>query len=336
MSMSESDEGELEYETVGLSSTCYDGTAIALVSAFDPGYASLHGAGPTIIQFVFALFMHLSSISLQFIMVYGLLVTTVAGKEEPYRHNLDGITMAIQAALESDPPIPLSGEVPLERDALNLCSKRQNVAMSHFLILFLWATKMSGEVVDTLLRLRIILRLPAADWEQPLLELTGRATEDGGKAVIVRANLLMRVIFVLFISFPQMLACTFLAWTGAKFLFYTGDMGTLIMKSIGLAFIVTLDELLYTTFASARFQMLVSNSSYKIYAGRPNWHWEMWGLSVLKVGCVLLFTIFIWLVVFRKVTELRHMCDLYDARFWDGKETNTSAWEEFLSALNVA
>lgn len=329
------DDGSMvKYELAGLSETCYDGTVIALVTLFDPVYTKKHGAGPTVIQFVFAMALHIFSVSLQFFLIYSLLTTTVKDREAPYKHNLTGMIAELRHAVQSEPPVPLSADIPLHKGALKLCSMRQCMQISHFLILFLWGTKMSSEAVDFTRRLRNILSVPTANWSEPLIEEQGIAAE-GGKAIIYQATLQLKALFMVIICIPQFFAGSFLAYTGAKFLFFTGDMGTLVMKSVGLAFIVLLDELLFGMFASAKFVHLVDNSSFKFRASESSWSWEMWGKSILKVVCILAFTTFIWLVVFRDVTELRHLCDEYDEKFWDGSQKNATEWEKFLEAINI-
>jgi len=336
-SSDEDDESEpeapLRHVNIPLASTCYDGTTVALVSFMDVNFVKVHGYGATLLQCLLALCLHIFSIALQLVLVTLLLVTTVSAKEHPFR-NVDGMILVLHSRLDVDPRVPLDPNDPLHADTLEDCSVKVPIRNYHLVILFTWVTKMSGEFIDALQRAWIVSNMPLAK-DGKLLQLDEEFTDEGGKAAITNVSRMIKVVFALFISLPQFLACAFLTFTGAKFLFYTEDMGTLIMKSIGLSFIVSLDEMMFGAFASLRFQLLVKNTTYRHRTGKPNWHWAMWGTSLAKIVGVSCFASWIYWYAFGKVTELRRLCLLYGETFQEDSPFSQGVWAALAHAFEL-
>jgi len=325
-------------ETTPLAPTSYDGLVLSLVSVEEWVYVERHGLMSTMCQFGFAAVLHIGSVLLQLGLVFYLLVTTIQTQADAFREGIDEKIVAIDTALRTQPQVPLAHYGETAVAALELCKTDGTLAKSHLLILLLWSVKMMQEMNDASWRLLLILGLPAADdgdqllWEESKEAHEGKDTKK--RILIKRATTPIKVATCILVCAPQFICAAFLWWTGAKFLFFTSSMGTLIMKAISLSFILQLDELMFAAFASFRFKRRLKSASYEHLQGTPT-AFSVYGVGMLKFAAVVSSSLFFYQVVFHRVTRFRHLCDEYFEVFpyeWseDGVE---SLW--FLRGLEL-
>merc|ERR1711908_232177 len=102
----------------------------------------------------------------------------------------------------------------------------------------------------------------------------------------------MKIFALLFVVIPDFGTSLFVTWTGAKFLALTNNMGTLILKAFGLAYIVQIDELLFASFASQKIKQLVQKSRVTIQIRHSDTvTWDLWLSSMVRITCAFLSAI---------------------------------------------
>jgi hypothetical protein len=312
---------------IPLANTSYDGVMLAVVCLVDDTFKEHHGNFAVVMQFVFAVCLHLFTLFAQTTMVFLLLTTSVQRTAGPYREGIEGRTEAISAAVSSVPPTRLADD----DDAIHFCKADKTFPGSHFFILLIWGARMINEAVEAMWRLVLIFRMEEREGDEDLMS----ENEDDGKVVIFRNTCFIRAFQFIFVALPQLMIAFFLYYTGAKFLFYATTMAKVVLKAIGLGFIVSIDELLFKAFASMRFKVRLGRSSFMYRMERPNWHWSMWGQSLCKFIAVLVGAVLLTYVTFGPANTYRKACMSYHNNFPDAwtSYSKYDMWTTFMKGM---
>lgn len=288
--------------TFPLEKNCYDGLILALTCFLDPQYVALHGREATALQLVMATALLLLSVGIEVCLIFMLLITTTQKTEDEMEHALPKEIHALETVLAKKPLVPWSKE----EFASSLCSKLTTYTGVHYLILLLWGGKMMQEFVHVAWRSMLVWQMPLVELGVPLME-----EDDDATIRITHNTKLTKACDILFMIIPQGAIALTLYWTGAKCLFLAESMGNLIMRSICLAFIVDIDELIYTAFAPLRFRIRLTRSSFIYRVERPSWNWSMWGSNMLKVAVVVILAVYVHDYAFYPVVRMRRLCHRY-------------------------
>ncbi|CAE7207332.1 Ankrd39 [Symbiodinium microadriaticum] len=130
-----------------------DGLILALVRTRDQIFSdTLYTEDTTheVLQLVLVLWLHAASLTLQFGLTYHLYFTTVDGLAAPFSSGITDKMEAIRHALDHDPPVPLSKDDLVQKDALDLCLKQHALGLTHLMVLSLWGARMVAEVSELL------------------------------------------------------------------------------------------------------------------------------------------------------------------------------------------
>jgi len=311
---------------VGLQLTPYDATVLSLTAIFDRRFREREGTRAIFMLMLSSAVIHVVNIIVQMILFFSLLATTVKNESLPYSDvaALNNALAALREAVETGVILStLSDRTDAQDHAVHLCGLTKTLSGTHSVVIFLWFTRMMQEWMDAIRRFYYVMSLPWAKSHEPLI------FTQNDKSLICKTTFVVQVIFVFFVSLPQFIVAFFLSWTGAKYLYFTTDMGTLAMKAISLSFIIQVDELMFLSFGSLRFKEQVKATGYLVnWGGTTNWN--LWGMSVAKFSAALWLTYMVSEVIFKKVGELRDLCVQNTV---NDELTLTAAWDDFLGNL---
>jgi len=316
-------------DTVKLRATAYDGVVLALVCLMDADYVTTHGFGCTCLQLVLVLCVHIASVLLQITVMIFLIVTVVQRQADPYRDGLPERTREIQAAITANPPQRLDEDDP----ALMFCNEMETLPHSHLLIIFLWSSKLLGELEDLVWRMTNVCKLPSVRGQH------GKVLEkdEDGSIIITNLRSGAKILLVLVVCLPQTCCAALLYWLGAKFLFFTHRTDILVLKAVSLSFISQLDELMYQAYASISFKERMKKSRYAVELERPGRNWSTWGSTLFQLALSSALSIVVVFIVFGYITTHRHTCFDYFSAFpstTPGRGSE-SVWTSFLKGLEI-
>lgn len=293
-----------------LSQTTYDAFIMVVCFSSDVEYIRRIGKGRFAAQTVYAVFVHLLNILVQFVLVYYLMVSCVETAAHIYTDRLDERMLLISNHTLSDHPIELNAShSDFEADTLMLCRSKTSLPYAHLIVIFLWMCKMSREFVDALMRLLLVINMRAPRDGEDLVK------EEDGKVTITHATMHGKLICLIFVVFPQFLVAAWLTWVGAGYLYFANEMSVIIMKAISLAFITTLDELLFVALMPIGFKSYMKNVKYRRAVAIDNWYWDMLFQGLFKLAIISFMTWFVWAIFFGEVSAFRVICEKYDAIF---------------------
>jgi hypothetical protein len=319
--------GSATTERVAMQPTPYDGVVLAAQCYSDATYRKKHG-GEALAQLVLALFMHVLALGIQLSLIFLLLVSAAEPKAAFFRDGVLNRTAVIEKAVSATPPVRLSSD----DSAIANCMMMDTLPGAHYLILFLWSTRIMKELNDASWRLLLIYRMDHTLKGERLLE-----EKDDGRVEIIGSMAWLKFLLVVIVVLPQFACAMFLWWTGSKFLFFTSSMATLIMKAISLSFVTQLDELLFSAFISVSFRTALKKASFVQSQRNQNWHWNVWGSCVVKYLLAILMVSFVYNVTFWRVTDYRLGCQAYFRAFPDttpGRGTD-SLWTSMLKGFDL-
>mmetsp|Transcript_61099 Transcript_61099/g.132434 ORF Transcript_61099/g.132434 Transcript_61099/m.132434 type:complete len:333 (-) Transcript_61099:76-1074(-) len=165
-------------------------------------------------------------------------------------------------------------------DLIKLCQKQPN-AFFFLVVIFLWSARMSGEAASCQALGYHILRTKSVRKMREMADFEG--------AGIIRGLLVSyKVLFTVTLLIPKILIAYALWSVGTEFLAFTLDMETLIMKSISLFFIVTIDDLLYANFIAPSKKEVVHQWKVQQDYGRAQLFWISWRGEICKLIVTLL------------------------------------------------
>ncbi|CAE7548132.1 Ankrd39 [Symbiodinium sp. CCMP2456] len=297
-----------------------DGLILALVRTRDQIFSdTLYTEDTTheVLQLVLVLWLHAASLTLQFGLTYHLYFTTVDGLAAPFSSGIADKMEAIRHALDHDPPVPLSKDDLVQKDALDLCLQQHALGLTHLMVLSLWGARMVAEVSE-LLNSGTILSLIA----DPDPTQNGFLEErDDGKMLVSHMSLMMKVACIILVIIPKLVCTSFLMWTGGKMFMLTHTMGSLIIPLLTLTYILQIPAILFTGFSSFKFKEKVQLTlyQYKIALCYNSANCQMWGLTVIKAAATFCYVFFIYVLAFGDVTEYRNLCTRYLTIFPTGR-----------------
>lgn len=315
---------------VDLEQTTYDAIAVVVICSQDSTYCERHGHIVARMWVLTAILLHIFIILLQLTIVVFLLVTTVHTSSEPWKA---GVREKAQMILEA---VAKQERLAVDQQPMASCEEMDVLQRGHLVIQFIWSARMLQEFVEAMWRAFYINNLRV---QRSTSAHSERMLQEDAQGTILLTHTGPCTAWTLLVisSAPQMLCACLLWWTGAKFLFFAHSMGTLVMKSISIAFITTLDEMLFKSFASQGFKDVVKNTKYLFSTVKPNRHFYMWGVGVIKFLTAFGLAGFIYWGVFGHVTEFRTACWAY----WNifpadiPNRGNESVWNTFLESIDI-
>lgn len=297
-----------------LSASTYDGAILAAVALVDQEYLKVHSRAETIFQFAFAWVLNgLNTVS-QLLLVWMLYVSVIERQEALFEDTgHPSIIERIQHHISRGSP--LSKDIEIEADILRRCSADETMPYAHMLVVLLWFSRMLVECSESIEYARIIWRMKLG---QQALEVRNILDDEDNiveyKYLIVSIPWFMKVIISCFVTGTRVLTAVFLTWTSAKYLIMSNDMAHVLLKAVGLQFVVSLDELLFRSFSPGIFRRQVEHTHFS-YPAKVRTLWQQWMSSMWKVVGVILLSVTMSRFVFFRVFELREQCREYYSVF---------------------
>lgn len=290
--------------SLALKVNTYDALVLAVTKLDDAATVITKGKAQLWISFIIAFVLHAVAVFLQVLLIFMLLQFTIARREDKLQVDLVDYTHLLTNALAKGEALNnvTHGHV------LGLCAADHNVPYTQSVMIMLWGIKLLPSISSVLWILLVLWRLPLPSANHSVLEI------EEGRDSITHLSAGLKLFTVLLVGLPRFTVTIYLYWMGAKFLMYAPSLGVLIMKSVGLAFIVTVPDLLASGILSEAFHKELGRSHFK-FPSAPNDKWNLWGASVTKVVIVLSATIFYCRVLCADLQYFREACTTYEYHF---------------------
>jgi len=304
----DSDDGGGEKE-VPVGADAYGGVVFAAVRLFDADSLKQKGQCQLATNFVISFFMHGINLFFQFGLLFLIFAFAIENSEDPWEHaDLTAEGAVLDAAMAAVPPQPLDATIALNALAVNRCRKDHTVRFAQSFLIFLWAVRVTPEVMGCFWTTKTC-------WSLPDTKMGKLIKETDGKFFIFSLNLRLRIFISLFVNLPKFLIGVLLAFVGAKFLMFANSLAPLVMKAVAMQFVLTIDELIFNGLASAAYAKQVSDCCFLIYQDTIPVNWNLWGTTVLKFFVIVAWTLAITRVMYADVQSFRDSCSFYEGAF---------------------
>merc|ERR1712129_35475 len=195
-----------------------------------------------------------------------------------------------------------------------LCQMSVTTGWSQYVVLFVWTTAMLAEFRMSYYMARAISRTPRVRSAELMLVITDVKTS------VVALTMSARLMLYLFVCTPKFLISSYLLFLGCQWLSAAHTCEDLVLNSVALEFVLTIDKMLYQAFLPLAYRRAVSDINFFVCSGRSKtlhgdhdmkvWRSYMWSVAYL-FGAVA------WLVVYgthfqnvipHNISELRSHC----------------------------
>jgi uncharacterized membrane protein (DUF485 family) len=227
------------------------------------------------------------------------------------------IIAQVKRALEAVP----RGTKPLPPMTVANCISQKAHPWLGYLMMFLWFSMMTKEIVDCLESIKIIVWLPGEKpkaWFKEKKEKDPNKEDENNSYKVIGKDkdkishfaFKWKLFALVFILLPHLLVAFFIGYAGMKFLAMTGDPGVLIMKAMALKFILSFDKLFYVAFASIQFERYMKKTKYQFQRTQERNYWNSWLSTVFKLAITGALVGVAW-TQFDHMLKLRHYCREY-------------------------
>merc|ERR1719502_954343 len=143
-------------------------------------------------------------------------------------------------------------------------------------MMFIWYSLVIKEFMDCVFLMRLVAWFPASRPKDPSKGKAEKAKDPNkelendsfkimgkDKDKIDHMPFRWKLFTLIFLLIPHAGCLVFVGYAGMKFLAMTGAPGRLIMKAMGLRFILSFDKLFYVAFASEQFDHYLKKCKYQ-------------------------------------------------------------------------
>jgi hypothetical protein len=262
--------------------------------------------------FLTAVLLHILNMFVQLSLTAMLYVYTVERREDPYEGKDSQLADIVRAALALERP--LNNSIPEEREALTVCKMTHIVTLSIIIITLTWWLRMLGEIIESLWTMLVIIFMPSHSKPSTTKEHHTHKKHQ----VIHNLNDMTKVGLIGCIYTPKLVIAVIYAWVGTKYLVYAMTMGELILKSVSIAFIVSLDENIFAALASERLveKTNTCHLSSKVWShAAARRSWMAGGSTLVKLTLVTALVFCVTNESFGQLVDLREQCHMYKDKF---------------------
>lgn len=292
---------------IPLKPNTYDAVILSVCKLFDKSTAVGENVMPFRVNFLIAFILNVAAIVLQIVIIFMLIEFTIERKEDLFEQRLTHHTGSLKHAVEVDRA--LNENIKEHATALELCMQDHNVPYSQSVLVFLWGLKLLPVVSQAVWELRLVLKLPNPDSSQLIENLEEKKEEH-----IVGMPTWIKIFSALLVNVPRIAVAVSLYIMGAKFLMYAPSLGVLIMKSVGLAFILTIPDMLFTGLFSESFQAEVKKTRFS-FMDSKNVLWNSYGSSITKFFLVISASLVYCRIICADLQAFRAACIQYKYHF---------------------
>jgi len=169
-------------------------------------------------------------------------------------------------------------------------------------MLFLWNTRILKEVADNA---RMTQNLRHCDRRNSLDQ---QLVED---STLVRVDSYVLWLSKLVVQLPMLVIDVLLWAIGSRLIVFGILPFTVVLKGLALQFLVTIDEMIFETFAARKAHELLGEFKVKYRPGADWPKWNSWGSSVFKFSLVAGLTAFTMFFLFADLPNFRSACGVY-------------------------
>merc|ERR1712178_459871 len=92
----------------------------------------------------------------------------------------------------------------------------------------------------------------------------------------------VKIVVTFFVTGTRFLTACFLTWSSARFLILSDSMTDVVLKAVSMQFVVSLDELLFRSFAPGVWRRKIVHTRFK-FQGVMQSIWVQWMWSMSKM-----------------------------------------------------
>lgn len=241
--------------------------------------------------------------------------TPTLNRYSPATANL--VMAAVRTAMATTPP----GSIGLNQ---RTCISQRSHPWLGYMMMFMWFGLMVKQILDNLLLVKMIIEFPtlkpkkekepgaAPVAKEPALNYDFQSYDKMGKGPdkVNHMAFPWKLFVLLFILLPHLMLAAYMTMVGMKFLAATGDPGRLILKAMALKFVLGMDKIFYSAFASEQLQTYVKKCKYEWQRPKEANYFNAWISTVFKLCMVLMLTGFAW-SRYPHLLQLRSACGSY-------------------------
>lgn len=158
-------------------------------------------------------------------------------------------------------------------------------------VLSVWTLVMVGEFRDNFRFFRNVEAVPTVRRVEDQMVFTEQGSGGlGGECLCVGMTLCTRFLVYLVILLPKYMILITLLWEGSRWLATATSLCDTVMNAVALDFVLSIDEVLFTTLLPQGQQVQVEDTNFFIKEDPKAWpqiHALNWGQLKLSLGCVM-------------------------------------------------
>lgn len=267
-------------------------------------------------EFCVALSMHVLSVTMQFLLFLWLHFGSISESKKAYA-DADVKVSLFTNATSTNTSLAVTDPI------MQHCCKDKAMAYAHLVMTFVWLLKMLGEIWASLRHAYVQMIMPNAHnkhdellkYEHPE-KLSMRQYE--GAVTIVGVTPVTKAVLLLGVCLPKCVMAFLITYLGMEFLeFQAISFADLIMKSLALAFIATIDELIFGSLGPAKFKKEMKKAAFEFHESHYPHAWNIWGSTLCKAVIVVAACIIYCWVIHADISNLRAECGNYKDKFPD-------------------
>merc|ERR1712216_34241 len=212
-------------------------------------------------QCLLAMILHTTNLVFQGTMLFWIFAFSIQSRKDKLEAwpGLSGCIETLEMVLETQRALNVSS--PIESRTLEQCQSDLTVRHAQFIVILLWGVKSLPECVASLLVFRTLWMLPSSHESDGDHEAGSLLSRKDGKFLVTHMQPALRVFLTLAVNLPR-LVIGYLTWfIGAMFLMYASTLEALVMKSLSLSFVVTIDDIMFSELASREMRTIVMNAT---------------------------------------------------------------------------
>lgn len=280
------------------------------IQCFDGPCRKQVGIGKAVSMLVCGALLHILNFMVQFGLTFALLEFSVQRQEDKFqRHNLLSKASLVEAAASSGVKLESTA---LNKEVLGVCRAEHHVPYFQSLVIFLWCVKLLPPVIQSVRFTLASIRMPSREGVKSMVLV------DGSKFFVFSMPVWVKVFIFFCANLPRLLLQVFLFWMGAEYLMYATSLNVLITKAVGLAFIRSMSELLFTGLASQQNQERMKEVHLvfetNAASATKEW-WEAWGAMLVKFLFCLVLALWFCRIHHGELQGFRDACFHYKQVF---------------------
>eukprot|EP00933_Yihiella_yeosuensis_P037612 TRINITY_DN31602_c0_g1_i1.p1 TRINITY_DN31602_c0_g1~~TRINITY_DN31602_c0_g1_i1.p1 ORF type:complete len:358 (-),score=40.18 TRINITY_DN31602_c0_g1_i1:129-1202(-) len=303
-SLSDSD-GEYKDIRLPLKADSYDGLLYTFAAVADGSYAEAKGHRTVCCFQLQGVILYILSFAAQSILVFLIWVYSNERAQDPYEGDISKETAALRNAMSVNKTLPSTDRSHV------LCEGDHSVPYSQSLVIFIWVCRNLPDLTSALWGIRMFLGMPTRkEDEASMINLADSKSE------IRSAGLPLKIKSLVLIQLPKLVITFLLISAGMTFLMYCKGVGIMVMKAIGMSYVLTVDDIIFQGLSSRVFQDHVTKCTLVLRAKASSVDaFNIWGSMIMKTVITLAIVLWFCRIHHWPLQEFREVCIEYKYKF---------------------